>query len=560
MRYATLIEEKKLWKKGFGHVACLDEAGRGCEKPDAEILTSNGWKFYSDININKDNVLSYTQRGSIEWQKIIKVIEKDFKGNLTELKNRGINIIVTPDHYFTVIRRVFKRDKKNNNILKLVGYKTRVERKMVPDLLDNDFIPRGGKWLGTNKEFFKLSKLNRNEEKIIDIRLWVAFLGIFLAEGSTSYDKRSGSYRITISQDKIASKNTYKEIYYLLRKLPFKFNAFGEGFTCHNKQLYIYLKQFGNRYTKFIPQDIKELPRESLVILMDWMILGDGSCYAGKNRKKVCVYYTVSKKLKDDFEEVLLKAGWTYHTSNRILKDRYIGERIIKKENQVPCFEIRLRRNNKVHVKYLHKNEIFYKGKVFCLQLPQHHNFYVRRNGTGYFTGNSLAGPVTAAAVTIRRFPILNYQFSKIKDSKQLSAKQREKFYNLITKDKNIKWGIGIVSEKVIDRINILEATKLAMLKALKKVKADFLLLDGNFRINSVLPQRSIVKGDEKVFSVAASSILAKVTRDRMMRRYHKKFPKYGFDLHKGYGTKLHVEMLKRFGRCAIHRNSFHLQ
>ena len=166
-----------------------------------------------------------------------------------------------------------------------------------------------------------------------------------------------------------------------------------------------------------------------------------------------------------------------------------------------------------------------------------------------------MAGPVVAAAVIQdTRYKILN---TKLRDSKKLSPKARENFYKILTAHPGIRWGIGIVSEKVIDRINILEATKLAMKKALKKIKADFLILDGKMKLDSKIPQKSIVKADEKVFSCAAASILAKVTRDRIMRRYHKKYSQYRFDLHKGYGTKLHFQMLKRFGRCAIHRNSF---
>jgi len=167
-----------------------------------------------------------------------------------------------------------------------------------------------------------------------------------------------------------------------------------------------------------------------------------------------------------------------------------------------------------------------------------------------------LAGPVVAAAVIIQNteYKILN---TKIRDSKQLSAKQRDKFYDLITKNKNIKWGIGVVSERIIDRINILEATKLAMAKAVKKLKVDFLLLDGNFKINSKILQKSIIKGDERVFSIAAASILAKVARDRIMVRYHKKYPRYRFDMHKGYPTKYHCKMIRKYGPCKIHRRSF---
>ena len=178
-----------------------------------------------------------------------------------------------------------------------------------------------------------------------------------------------------------------------------------------------------------------------------------------------------------------------------------------------------------------------------------------------------LAGPVVAAAVLIKNknFKVLR----GIKDSKKLSAKQREFFYNILTKHKDIKWGIGIVSEKVIDKINILEATKLAMKKALRhaqgklKLNPDFLILDGNFRLDldeagfGVPKQKSIIAGDMKVFSCCASGIIAKVTRDKIMQEYHKKYPEYGFDRHKGYGTLLHFKNIEKFGPCKIHRKTF---
>jgi len=564
MRYPNLKEEKKLWKKGYKVVVGLDEAGRGCERPDAEVLTSNGWKFYQDIDTKKDKVLSYTDEGFICWQRVEKVIEENFEGNLIELKNKGIDIVVTPDHYFIVLRRVFKRDKKDQNKLKLIGYKTRKERKKVTELDGNDFIPRGGKWKGRDKKFFKLPKLGRIPEKIIDIKTWVAFLGIFLAEGSTTCEKKKGSYKIIISQNE--NSPHYKKIYSLLKKLPFKFSKIKNGFRCFSKQLYFYLKQFGNRYTKFIPKEIKELPSNLLNILVKWMIMGDGACYMGRNRKKVCIYYTVSPRLRDDFEEVLLKAGWTYHTTIRMPRGGYIERRKIKKENQVPCFEIRLRRNNKAQIKSLHKKEIFYRGKVFCLQLPKYHNFYVRRNGTGYFTGNSLAGPVVAAAVSI--IPNSKFQIPKLKDSKKLTPQKREEFFKLIIKNPFIKWGIGKVSERIIDKINIKNAAELAMERALKnlekkiKKKAEFLIIDGNHINSKNLKARNhklIVKGDEKVLSCAIASIIAKVTRDKIMEKYAKKFPEYGFEKHKGYPTKFHLKMLKKYGPCKIHRKSFSL-
>jgi len=199
-----------------------------------------------------------------------------------------------------------------------------------------------------------------------------------------------------------------------------------------------------------------------------------------------------------------------------------------------------------------------------------------------------LAGPVVAAAVLIdlrlqsthRLLPrqtqapkISDLRLLKeIKDSKKLASKKREEFYSLIIKNPKIKWGIGRVSERVIDKINILEATKLAMKRAVKNVKTtthpphppakrapkpDFLILDGKMKLDLPIPQKSIVKADEKVFSCSVASIIAKVTRDRIMKRYHRKYPKYGFNKHKGYPTKYHIKMLKKYGPCKIHRKSF---
>lgn len=196
-----------------------------------------------------------------------------------------------------------------------------------------------------------------------------------------------------------------------------------------------------------------------------------------------------------------------------------------------------------------------------------------------------LAGPVVACAVIINEAKNFSAEkFKKIRDSKKLSAKQREKWHKILTENIGVKFGIGIVSEKIIDKINILEATKLAMLKALENLtrkpadkpastrsnqgkpastmfqrgKPDFLLIDGNFILEQIdLNQKAVPRGDEKIISIAAASIIAKVTRDKIMLEYHKKYPNYFFDKHKGYGTKLHFETLKKHGPCPIHRKSF---
>jgi ribonuclease HII len=181
-----------------------------------------------------------------------------------------------------------------------------------------------------------------------------------------------------------------------------------------------------------------------------------------------------------------------------------------------------------------------------------------------------LAGPVIACAFYFNKVEVRPPPY-QVRDSKQLTAKQREEIYKKINSNPNVFWGIGRVSEKVIDKINILQATKLAMVKAVEdlqnklKKKIDFLQIDGNFALPAEAlakagincPQESIIKGDEKVSLIATASIVAKVTRDRLMLSYHKKYPQYCFDQHKGYSTALHRQKIKEHGFCPIHRRSF---
>ena len=183
-----------------------------------------------------------------------------------------------------------------------------------------------------------------------------------------------------------------------------------------------------------------------------------------------------------------------------------------------------------------------------------------------------LAGPVVAASVWIKKEFFLNGQFLKLKDSKKITPKKREEIFRFLRKSPFIKWSTGRVSEKIIDKINILEATKLAMKRAVnnlerklrkqKEIKKKnrnkiFLILDGNFKINHFYPQKSIIKADENVFSCQIASIVAKIIRDRIIERKHKLYPEYRFDKHKGYPTKLHIKLLKKLGPSEIHRKSF---
>jgi len=165
-----------------------------------------------------------------------------------------------------------------------------------------------------------------------------------------------------------------------------------------------------------------------------------------------------------------------------------------------------------------------------------------------------LAGPVVAAAVIFDSKTFID----KVNDSKKISEKVREQLYDIIV-EKAIAFGIGIVDEKTIDEINILQATMKAMKVAVNNLKIipDLVLIDGNKTFKTTLEVKSIVKGDSLSFSIAAASIIAKVTRDRIMRTASERFPEYLWSKNKGYGTREHIGAIKRYGTTSLHRISF---
>jgi ribonuclease HII len=199
-----------------------------------------------------------------------------------------------------------------------------------------------------------------------------------------------------------------------------------------------------------------------------------------------------------------------------------------------------------------------------------------------------LAGPVTAAAAAVNlkiknqkeKLKIKDKKFKKIlrntKDSKKLSGKQREQIFKLIQNCPDIKFTVSSVGPKTIDKINIERATQKAMKNCLQKLlsaedvkdKKILILVDGNqtlplhrsFLKNAKIVQRAIIKGDDKIFSIALASVIAKVTRDKKMTKLGKEYPKYKFEIHKGYPTKLHRKLIKKYGQCEIHRKSYRLK
>lgn len=193
---------------------------------------------------------------------------------------------------------------------------------------------------------------------------------------------------------------------------------------------------------------------------------------------------------------------------------------------------------------------------TYEIEKELHSTGYLRVAGVDEAGRGCLAGPVVAAACVVPEdvVPLLE---SKVNDSKKLSTKQREELFNLIRARCAV--GVGVVSSVIIDDVNILNATKMAMREALLNLKGfDYAIIDGTVVLPKFpIPQQQIIKGDAKAISIAAASVIAKVTRDRIMLDLHDIWSMYGWDSNKGYGTKVHIDAIKLYGPCEVHRLTF---
>ncbi|MBO5064877.1 MAG: ribonuclease HII [Clostridia bacterium] len=190
----------------------------------------------------------------------------------------------------------------------------------------------------------------------------------------------------------------------------------------------------------------------------------------------------------------------------------------------------------------------------FSYEKEAHENGFAVVCGVDEAGRGPLAGPVFAAAVILPE----NYSHEILNDSKKLSEKKRDLVYDDIIRDA-VCWSVGTADEKEIDDINILNATFLAMKRAVDglAIKPDLAYIDGNQYPKTGVKEITIIKGDSKCMSVAAASVIAKVSRDRFMMKIAEEYPQYQFEKHKGYGTKLHYEMIEKYGVSPVHRKSF---
>jgi anaerobic ribonucleoside-triphosphate reductase/intein/homing endonuclease len=373
------LDNRELRKRGGGLFAANPLTG--CYDEKTEILTKDGWKLFKDLTFD-DEVFTLTDDNKIELHKPQRLFVYDYQGEMYQFKTKSLDLLVTPNHRMVVDQG---------------GKRKFVEAENFDP--NNQRIPKQSIWYGEEKEWFilpgieftKYGRQGRTPYKVIcdalkiKMDVWLKFFGFWLAEGSTDNEqiaKRHG-YRIFITQ---VSQTKRKEIKEVLDDLPFHYYEEKNNFVICNKQLWTYLRQFGNKYQKFIPKEIKCLSKRQLKILFDWMVKGDGHVRTTGQIN----YWTSSKKLADDLQEVILKLGWLGTLTEikkkiSVIKGRKIKARIIYVLGVQKAKHYRLRKNN--------IKKVYYQGKVYCCEV-ENHTVFVRRNGRVSWCGNSI-GVVT---------------------------------------------------------------------------------------------------------------------------------------------------------------------
>ncbi len=377
------LDNRELYKRGGGLFGANPLTG--CYDEKTEVLTKNGWKFFRDLNKN-DELFTLTEDNRIELHKPIKVFQYDYEGEMYHFQTRSLDLFVTPNHRMVVDQVISEKRKF-------------VEAKNFD--FNNHRIPKQSLWEGEEKEWFILPPIEftkygrqgrtlyqvvRNALKI-KMDYWLKFFGIWLAEGCIDNEKiaKRHGYRVIITQ---VNKQNREEIKEVLDKLPFHYYIERDShFIICNKQLWSYLKQFGNRYVKFIPPEIKELNKRQLKILFDWLVKGDG--HIRKTTGQIN-YWTTSKKLANDLQEIILKLGWLGTLTEQKNKVSKIKGREIKAST---LYNIGVQKALHYRLRPSNLRKVYYKGKVYCCEVLNH-TLFVRRNGKVSWCGNSI-GVVT---------------------------------------------------------------------------------------------------------------------------------------------------------------------
>jgi len=350
-----------------------------CYSSDTEVYTNDGWKLFKDLSGNEKILSLNPDTKDLEWAAIVKKMNYWYNGEMIRFHSRSLDMMVTPDH-------------------KMIGFdKTsgRLRESSADHFYKNLYPIKGRNVFSTNNRLYRISEWIGEDTGIIQIGkhritidLYCEFMGYFLSEGSTSRKSEA-----TISQNKVRNPNNYEKISACLRKMPFKITERWNGFHFYDNSIWEHVKPFGKSFEKYVPYEIKKLPKEKIEIFLDAYCLGDGTIrkrkpWKGGNFSDERTFSTSSKRMADDIGECLLKIGhhpsfYTDQTKGRISK-HWNGE-FASNNDQIIVRDCRSQ-----YVVQLNREKIPYSDMVYDIEVEKNHIIYVRRNGKCVWGSNCI--------------------------------------------------------------------------------------------------------------------------------------------------------------------------
>jgi len=374
------FEHKRLFPNELGP----STGEMGCYDEETEVLTSSGWRYFRELTPTDKICTLNPQTHEIEYQVPEALVSFAHHRKMVSIKNRAIDILVTPDHNMYIeTQQDYKKGRRKFRFVK------------ARDLQSQSLVMRTGRWEGAEEATFVLPSVTVTDLRIsqgqiqetwplqIPMDEWLEFFGVWLSDGCTSKNEREsfGSYSVVISQKKSPQREEIRE---MLRRFPIKFADDGRQFYVHDKRLGHYLDQFGSAPEKFVPDYVKRLSPRQIKIFLNWFAKGDATQMTNGFR----IFYTSSKRLADDIQELLLKIGHVGLVKSRKREERrwIVNHWANASRTQYEVIE-RVRKVNS----WLDSRDfqtVSYEGKVYCATV-KNHIMYIRRNGKPLWCGNT---------------------------------------------------------------------------------------------------------------------------------------------------------------------------
>lgn len=370
-----------------------------CKRVGTEILTDSGWKDLRNVIIGDLIPTLNTITNTIEYNPIDRVINEPYKGKMISIVGKNIDTMVTPTHRFVLKNKKNEFVEKTAQELLDISKLTKNSHLSIPIVAEN--------WNGISYDIFKLDGVNiediadnqSNDYKIkqttalnLNVQSWFSFLGFYLAEGHCNNRDISSGYQIFITQNKGEIADKFRDV--LTQLSPeLTWNEWDKGdnaiiFNTSDARLWTYLSKLGNKYTKYIPKEIKNASTDLLQNLYDWFLNGDGTVVGEYERTSI---FSTSKQLMDDFYDIVLKLGMSGIVKEQISPTDYMyAGRLIEVKNKVPLYRLWIKTSHAIHLdfRFIKIEEVDYDDTVHCVTV-KNGTFYCRDRNKAFWTGNS---------------------------------------------------------------------------------------------------------------------------------------------------------------------------